>query len=242
MPFKSKRQQRFMFAAESRGDLPKGTAKRWAKHTPDIKDLPEKASKKEAFDLGALAVVKEATADPAMHDRLIAILAQLQHHLDDAEVYGGQGLKLPAHLSLDDAEEGVEDLSETLLPPQKAQVIEEVAEKGDEEEVEKGVEEPGHDLEKEGSALPDDVSPEAAFELGLRRGLQKLGFAAMQLEAMVAVGIQHGLGNIKTAGDVVEALTPYALADTHEKIAAEEAHPLNKVLRESLAKGIAPHK
>ncbi len=56
------------------------------------------------------------------------------------------------------------------------------------------------------------------------------------------VGIQHGLGAIKTAGDVVEILTPYALADTHEKLAAEEAHPLNKVLRESLAKGIAPHK
>lgn len=42
MPFKSKAQQRFMFAAEERGDVPKGTAKRWAKDTPDIKSLPEK--------------------------------------------------------------------------------------------------------------------------------------------------------------------------------------------------------
>jgi len=50
MPFKSKAQQRFMFAAESRGDLPKGTAKRWAHHTDDIKDLPEHVSdKKEAY-------------------------------------------------------------------------------------------------------------------------------------------------------------------------------------------------
>jgi len=34
-----------MFAAESRGELPKGTAKRWARETPDIKKLPEKVDK-----------------------------------------------------------------------------------------------------------------------------------------------------------------------------------------------------
>jgi hypothetical protein len=50
MPFKSKAQQRFMFAAEERGDVPEGTAERWAKHTPDIKKLPEKKdSEKKAF-------------------------------------------------------------------------------------------------------------------------------------------------------------------------------------------------
>lgn len=48
MPFKSKAQQRFMFAAEARGDLPSGTAKRWAKHTKDISKLPER--KKESAD------------------------------------------------------------------------------------------------------------------------------------------------------------------------------------------------
>jgi hypothetical protein len=47
MPFRSKAQQRFMFAAESRGELPKGTAKRWAHHTDDIKHLPEKVKKKK---------------------------------------------------------------------------------------------------------------------------------------------------------------------------------------------------
>ncbi len=30
-----------MFADEARGDLPMGTAKRWAHHTPDISKLPE---------------------------------------------------------------------------------------------------------------------------------------------------------------------------------------------------------
>lgn len=42
-PFRSKRQARWMFAAEARGELPKGTAERWAEETPDIKRLPEKA-------------------------------------------------------------------------------------------------------------------------------------------------------------------------------------------------------
>lgn len=46
MPFKSKAQQRFMFAAEDRGEIPKGTAKDWAEHTPNIKKLPER--KKES--------------------------------------------------------------------------------------------------------------------------------------------------------------------------------------------------
>jgi len=41
-PFKSKAQQRFMFAKERRGELPKGTARRWAHETPSIKSLPEK--------------------------------------------------------------------------------------------------------------------------------------------------------------------------------------------------------
>jgi len=45
MPFKSKAQQKFMFAAEARGEIPKGTAKRWAKHTPNIKRLPKRVKK-----------------------------------------------------------------------------------------------------------------------------------------------------------------------------------------------------
>ena len=41
MPFKSKAQQRFMFAK-----MPK-TAKRWAKETPKMKALPKKKRKKK---------------------------------------------------------------------------------------------------------------------------------------------------------------------------------------------------
>jgi hypothetical protein len=33
---------RAFFAMEKRGELPKGTAERWARETPNIKNLPEK--------------------------------------------------------------------------------------------------------------------------------------------------------------------------------------------------------
>lgn len=57
MPFKSKAQQRFMFAAEARGEVPKGTAREWAHATKDIKSLPErKKKKKKAFVDSFLAV------------------------------------------------------------------------------------------------------------------------------------------------------------------------------------------
>jgi hypothetical protein len=48
MPFKSKAQQRFMFAAESQGKLKPGTARKWAHETKDMKKLPEHV-KKAAF-------------------------------------------------------------------------------------------------------------------------------------------------------------------------------------------------
>ena len=48
MPFKSQAQRRFMFAAEERGDVEPGTAKRWAKETKDIKGLPERVKARKA--------------------------------------------------------------------------------------------------------------------------------------------------------------------------------------------------
>ena len=60
MPFKSKAQQRFMFAAEERGEIPKGTAKRWAKETKNIKSLPEKKKMgKKAFLQGATDFISD---------------------------------------------------------------------------------------------------------------------------------------------------------------------------------------
>ena len=48
MPYKSKSQQRFMYAAEERGDVEPGTAARWSKETKDIKGLPERVKAKKA--------------------------------------------------------------------------------------------------------------------------------------------------------------------------------------------------
>jgi hypothetical protein len=58
MPYKSKAQMRAFFAKEDRGELPKGTAERWAKHTKNIEDLPEKkeAMLKSASLLAAVLV------------------------------------------------------------------------------------------------------------------------------------------------------------------------------------------
>jgi hypothetical protein len=58
MPFKSKAQQRFMFSAESKGELPKGTAERWAEHTPDIKALPEHKMNKTAAEIADCVLSK----------------------------------------------------------------------------------------------------------------------------------------------------------------------------------------
>lgn len=55
MPFKSKAQRRYFYAAESRGDLPEGTAAEWEAATGK-KKLPEKVSfKKTAAELQANA-------------------------------------------------------------------------------------------------------------------------------------------------------------------------------------------
>lgn len=58
MPFKSKAQQRFMFAAESRGEVPGGTAERWASETKNIKSLPNKVKEKRGMIKKALNKVK----------------------------------------------------------------------------------------------------------------------------------------------------------------------------------------
>jgi hypothetical protein len=44
MPFKSKAQMRLFFAKEKKGELPKGTAETWVKHTHNIDSLPEKVA------------------------------------------------------------------------------------------------------------------------------------------------------------------------------------------------------
>lgn len=59
MPFKSKAQRRFFYSAESRGDLPKGTAEKWEEHTPKGKKLPDHV--KEAFWAGFVKAAQGET-------------------------------------------------------------------------------------------------------------------------------------------------------------------------------------
>jgi hypothetical protein len=59
MPFKSKSQVRAFFAMERRGELPKGTAKRWVRHTPNIDVLPEKVAFATGFCKTALINLPE---------------------------------------------------------------------------------------------------------------------------------------------------------------------------------------
>lgn len=47
MPYKSKSQMRAFFAKEEQGELPEGTARKWAHHTKNIKALPEHVNKEK---------------------------------------------------------------------------------------------------------------------------------------------------------------------------------------------------
>ena len=63
IPFKSKSQARYFFAAESRGDLPKGTAERWAHHTKSIKALPDHVDGKKEKKA---SLIEELAAEAAV--------------------------------------------------------------------------------------------------------------------------------------------------------------------------------
>jgi len=53
MPFDSKAQQRYLYAAEARGEVPKGTAKKKGEDT-NYKRIPEKVRKEAALILDRL--------------------------------------------------------------------------------------------------------------------------------------------------------------------------------------------
>lgn len=62
MPIKSLRQMRYLFAAEARGELPKGTAKEFVAATPKRKlaNLPETVKPKDARRLDPLVKARRA--------------------------------------------------------------------------------------------------------------------------------------------------------------------------------------
>jgi len=69
MPYKSKAQQRWMYAAEDRGEVDPGTADRWSDETPNIKSLPEKVRQEKngrAKAAQVLGLEKEAVVGAAL--------------------------------------------------------------------------------------------------------------------------------------------------------------------------------
>lgn len=114
MPFKSKAQQRWMFAAANRGELPAKTPHEWAKHTPDMKALPEKVRKKKATDCcqdsGRGSLVKPGPE--AIRKMAFRILAKASQRLPEksAQVCRQLALAIGHGSSLSDA------LSQCQLP------------------------------------------------------------------------------------------------------------------------------
>ena len=68
MPFKSKAQRKWMHAAEGRGEVTKGTAKRWEKHTKNPDSLPERASGRSRKKGGSSA--RKAALDTLVRARI----------------------------------------------------------------------------------------------------------------------------------------------------------------------------
>lgn len=95
MPFKSKAQQRFMFAAEARGEVPKGTAKRWAHETPDIKELPEKKGESETLQEHVFSTKAKK------HRHLKEKIAQLAHAHDDGKGLDPKAIEEGAKVELE---------------------------------------------------------------------------------------------------------------------------------------------
>jgi hypothetical protein len=97
MPYRSKAQMRAFFAKEERGELPKGTAEKWAKHTPDISSLPEhvkKASIQLAFAKLAQEIMEERKAfpkppQPTIAKRTPESVADFRGADNDADEVGG---------------------------------------------------------------------------------------------------------------------------------------------------------
>ena len=120
-------------------------------------------------------------------------LALLQHHLDDARVYGSTGHRDAAGLSLDDAEEGVEQVGSKTLPPEAQQQIEQVAQQGDHEAAEAGVPASNH----------EQAEKIACFQLGMDVLCRQLGLVGARRELFRKVASQVALERVKTAADAL---------------------------------------
>lgn len=93
MPFKSKAQEKKFFVMEENHEIPKGTAKRWAHHTKNIKDLPEHVKHKKAFIAGfLLKCAAEGITDPLVIAERAEILAASREKMAEGGTALGNAL------------------------------------------------------------------------------------------------------------------------------------------------------
>ena len=121
MPFKSKAQQRFMFAAEDRGEVPEGTAKRWADHTPDLKKLPEKKgnSQKLAVLFAEKILTEKISTDGRGNVSDSALRTSTRPHENSAlfnKVRSTTARSLPETKPVSDGTEGFEGVTKISAP------------------------------------------------------------------------------------------------------------------------------
>lgn len=176
MPFESKAQMRWMFAAEERGEIPKGTARRWLKHTKNVKRLPEK--KPETAEKTSFMHKVSESSDQS---QIASLLAMLQHHIDDAEIAQAQ-CDLPlAQESLDDSEFIIDLLAQKLLSKAQQEGFDEIKEHEEEREAAAGV--PDDDYEKSA----EERARNLAFDLGVKYACVRAGATPDTLPIMVDV-------------------------------------------------------
>lgn len=102
MPYKSKAQMRLFFAKEQRGELPKGKAREWAHHTPDLKSLPQHVSdakeasllpRKDIVSLMASLIEQDFSRPAAQAGKsaaIMAILGESPLEQGDPSIFAGQ--------------------------------------------------------------------------------------------------------------------------------------------------------
>jgi hypothetical protein len=76
MPYRSNSQRRYFYAAEKRGELPKGTAAEWEAHTPKNKKLPERLHAKKKQIKKSSALVALAQSGDEIAQLAVAVIKQ----------------------------------------------------------------------------------------------------------------------------------------------------------------------
>jgi len=121
-----------------------------------------------------------------MTDQLMAQLAMLLHHLEDASEHKDSPEVLD--VSLDDAESIAEGITNTALPAGKADAVEGALEAGE-----------------------AAAEKEAAYDLGIDAFCSRCGFDSARRQVFRDIAMNIGMGTVKSAAELVGAIEKQAL-------------------------------